>query len=417
MHSKNHNVFISSSQRWLLSDREIWHILTYGKSAIVPLIYFLIYKTRYVFALFVCVLAIFRVCFFYFKQFFFPLTKEGSFKINSLILDSGRGYGTNNIYNKLGIKSNETVKIHLFEISSFMRLGKVTFFLLLNNTVKSIINYFGILSSTLPEEVILLILKKGVSNISIFSYLKSFFKEFNNGLDYTVYTDAGVLQSHASISAGIKTICAYHGLTGKNTLNAFPEFDSIYVFSQDEKEYLIDLGVKSKIYTYPVTKLENMKDVVIFFLPLDVNASDLMSSIYETINLFESLSYEIYIKQHPLVDSPAILKKEYGLIPANWKKLLNAYKVNYLSASDGGASIAINKLKPSFIISRWGSTVFAEALNMGVIPISMSHSDDKHIIYPFHKRSLSWPRDKGVIIDALSDKENYDNIMNTLKLS
>jgi hypothetical protein len=413
---KKHNLIIPSNQKWLLSDKGIWYILTYGEKSSISLVYLLIYKARYVLALFVCILAIFRVVFFYFKQFLFTSTEEDCFKRSSLVLDSGRGYGTDNIYNKLGIKPDEVVKIHLFEISSFMKFDKVAFFPLLGNTIKSIINFYEILSLDLPKEVVLLILKKGVSNVSIFSYLKSFFKEFNNrSSDCTVYTDAGTLQSHASISAGIKTICAYHGLIGKNNLNALPEYDSIYVFSEDEKEYLLNLGVRSKIHTYPVTRLDSMKNVVIFFLPLDVNALDLMSGIEETIKLFKSFSYEIYIKQHPLANSTEKLKKEYKITPANWKELLNIHKVNYLNTSGGGASTFINKLKPSFIVSRWGSTVFAEALNMGIIPISISQSDNKHIIYPFHKKSLLWPKDKDIITNILSDKESYNDIMNALK--
>ena len=133
--------------------------------------------------------------------------------------------------------------------------------------------------------------------------------------------------------------------------------------------------------------------------------------VSELVDLFRVEHYKIYIKPHPLDKAPEKLKKEYGLSQYNWETLLNLPQVEYINeASD--ATFLINKRKPRFIVG-WGSTSICEALNMGVIPISLSIDQDA--FYPLKKRSLQWPLKKNIVKDLIFGNLSYQSEIDKLR--
>jgi len=130
------------------------------------------------------------------------------------------------------------------------------------------------------------------------------------------------------------------------------------------------------------------------------------------INFFNSKSYKIYVKTHPLSILSAKFIKKHKLSLTNWKEKLSDYNVYYLNDSNG-----INRLGPSFIVGQWGSTTICEALDFGVIPINFSiFTSNKSLfdVYPTDKRSLSWPLDAEIINNILLEGELYDDVINSL---
>jgi len=228
-----------------------------------------------------------------------------------------------------------------------------------------------------------------------------------------VYIDGAMLASHASVLSDLKTIRTCHGLTEKVHPYYYPAYNSIYVFSQDEKKHLKSRDINSKVYTYPFDILEYRKKTVVFFMANDtlhVNP-DYFSDITE---LFLSCGYKMYMKLHPLNDAPEQLTKEYGLSGYNWSDVLNVSNIQCIKGIDG--SDVIKKIKPSFVIG-WGSTSLCEALNMGVIPIDIL---DPSVpagfgIYSTYQKSLNWPDDRDTIYKLISKRIDYQGMLETLK--
>ena len=417
----NKTVFIPiipKKYRWIFSNSYIEELFIYGNtdSCFKDK---LIFRTRYIIFIYICIETLFRFLLYFVKQFFIPvvLNKE---KVLSIILESGKGYGCSNIYKIFDINQKVNISIKAFHLKDYMKLGRVDAFLFGKNILSAILDYYTTLSFNFSDKVISLSLKQGASYITRYSYMKTqFFLLHKKYPDCVVYTDSGSIPSHASISAGFKTIHLYHGLMSHIHPNTFPDYYSIYVYSKDEKEYLLKVGVDSEVYIYPSIALKFKTNSVIFFMPADIsnnlNLDTVLKELVELFNLFERYSYKIFIKLHPLCYVNNSFSKEYKLSYTNWYEALDFIK-NYNLIDEDNASVALSKLKPSFLVGLHGSTVLCEGLNLGIIPIGIFKPDKKILdsvayrdphVYKINERSLSWPLDLEIINSVLGEKKSY----------
>ena len=404
---------VSSTQKWVLNDSRIDKLLNENPSEKLTKKNFFILT----WILYIYVIPFSRVIYYYLKQFFIGGYKNKK-TITSLILHSGRGYDTNNIQKFFQINTNEMNLIYAFSLTDYMKYEKLSIFTLLRNLAIAIADYKSVLTMKFPDEIIG-ILYGNTANISVFTYLLSFFQQLKEKYpDCTVYSAGAILPSHAAILSEHITINMYHGLMDKINLSTFPEYDSVCVYSYDERKYLIDAGIKSKVLTYPMMKAESHKNIAIFFMPSvasnEIDWSVFSESFLSLTKLFKTFDYDLYIKVHPLVKASKKFSKEYNLQPYNWDKIFNLSNFIYVDGSD--AASIINKLKPSFIIS-WGSTALCEALNMGLIPITLWDTcwDSSQSVYPINKRALLWPSEMEIIQNLLDDKSIYDDVVEMLK--
>jgi hypothetical protein len=404
---------VSSTQKWVLNDSRIDKLLNENPSEKLTKKNFFILT----WILYIYVIPFSRVICYYLKQFFIGGYKNKK-TITSLILHSGRGYDTNNIQKIFQINTNEMYLIYAFSLTDYMKYEKLSIFTLLRNLAIAIADYKSVLTMKFPDEIIG-ILYGNTANISVFTYLLSFFqqlKEKHPGC--TVYSAGAILPSHAAILSEHITINIYHGLMDKINLSTFPEYDSVCVYSYDERKYLIDAGIKSKVLTYPMMKAESRKNISIFFMPAiasnEIDWSAFSESFLSLTKLFKTFDYDVYIKVHPLAKASKKFSKEYNLQPYNWDEIFDLSNFKYVDGSDGTS--IINKLKPNFVIS-WGSTALCEALNMGLIPITLwdTRWDSSESVYPINKRALLWPSEMEVIQDLLDDNSKYDNVVEMLK--
>ena len=65
-------------------------------------------------------------------------------------------------------------------------------------------------------------------------------------------------------------------------------------------------------------------------------------------------------------------------------------------------------------MAAWGITSICEALNMNVIPISLSIDGDAGV-YDMAKRSFAWPLKKDVIKQIILGKLSYDSELKKLR--
>ena len=403
--------YIPVEQRWLLADDKIVQLLN-SENPNLDVNKFVL-KARYILAILICFIAFSRVVYFYVKQFF--ITKSHNYDIvTSIVLSLSRGYDTNNIYKLFEINDSENVTISAYSLADYMMYVQPNLITLIKLFYNSSHCFFLILRAQLPSQVRLLLLKNSISKISIYTYLRAFFLAFKEKYpNITVYTDGAMLPAHASVSFNITTVRTFHGLIQKIHPYTFPEYDSIYVYSEKEKRYLINTGIKSKVYVYPFDQLRFLDKAVVFFMADSVSVvqPDDFNSI---VVMFHSLGYKIYIKSHPLNSAPKKLVDEYKISPHNWWDVLDMTYVEHIKGLD--AETTIKEKKPSFVVG-WESTALCEALNMGVLPINFLDLSDgaPKAVYPVSDMSLKWPDDRRIIEGLITRKYNYDDVVKSLR--
>ena len=101
------------------------------------------------------------------------------------------------------------------------------------------------------------------------------------------------------------------------------------------------------------------------------------------------------------------------------KKLsINNDNIHEVSSELDGSDV-IKDISPKFVIG-WTSTSLCEALNMGVIPITMSNCNseynDQMNVYPLYRKTLLWPLNCSVInkIICKSGQSLYENVLRGL---
>jgi hypothetical protein len=411
----NKIINIPINHRWLFSDSKIENILiNYKEKPFTNKSNIFFFRVFVLKVFFIYLLSFFRVTGFYFKQFFFKTNKVDV--VNTLILSVGRGYDSTSIYKNFEIDQKSTIVINAFNISDYMNIKKISIFALIIGLIYSIRDYHkAIKRNKVSSEVLDLVLDKGVSNLSWYTYLESFFFEFKKvHPDCVVYSNGATLASHASTISGLKTVRMYHGLMSKICFNTIPTYHSIYVYSKDEKEYLDSSSIKSEICLYPTKKINNLnRAVLIMSNGTSIAKKDELVSL---VRMFRLLNYKIYIKLHPLNDVNNDFKKVYDTSPDDIEGMLDMSNIDGIyKGSHNNASDIILKLRPKFLLAWGGSTSICESLKMGVIPINIG-VPYANLVYPIHKRSLMMPYDiktlKGLLSGNISYSDTLDQLQN-----
>ncbi|MBT4732296.1 hypothetical protein HOB87_10050 [Candidatus Woesearchaeota archaeon] len=351
-----------------------------------------------------------KILFYYIKQYFIlrvkPYLKDAPF-----ILKVSRGYDHKNILKTLKLSEDETILVDVFNFNDLMKLEKVS----LNSLIKNLIYLIKCLdtikiSPSLPSNVIKIANNEGYKNIATYAYLLSFFAKFKeNNEESSICSGGGWVASHIAIFAGIRCSFMCHGLMGLVYIALMPKFNTIYVYSEDEKIYLRSIGILSNIRIYPFRKLHSRNKLVVIFSREEGEGIDykILESI---VGLFKHFGYHIHLRGHPRVP----MSKELREWCNNNGLTIIANDIN-----QNGSSI-IEKIEPSFVIGVL-STVLCESLNMGVIPINAWGNKAIGLIqnmndgpYNFDKRCFSWETEKRTIDDILLERIGYNEALHTL---
>ena len=317
-------------------------------------------------------------------------------------------------------KKNNYIFLEPFNKKKFTKIFKLS----LSDLIKELFSNYKelsiLLGSSIPKELRKLIILNTANYLSIYSYYCCLFKKIKMlRSDVSLFSGGAELLSHAANKEKVKTFLLNHGLIGggwyrkkevmyKYKLNicnfTYPDYNSIYVYSEDEKQYLINLGLNSEIKTYPIEGISNHKNEVIIFL--DLYDSDMKENqINELVDLFISYDYEITIKEHPSYQGELS------------KKLCGKEGVKLFADKGKNGAEIIKEILPRFSVS-WVSTAICESLNLGVIPICMAEPEDgffPFIVYPIKKRSYLWERDSKKIKYLLKNIPEYQNELKGLK--
>ena len=217
----------------------------------------------------------------------------------------------------------------------------------------------------------------------------------------------------AAISVELKVINVTHGLIKLINPYIYPEYYSIYVYSEEERQYLLSLGLKSRICVYKSSNIKHKeKSVVIFMTDLMISAD--VSDLKNVIKLFKLFDYKIQVKLHPLNYSSKKFSKENSIEKHNWGDKLDLSNIEMIGDID--TTSVLTEKKPSFVVA-WDSTALCEALKSGIIPINMKelNLDTSVMVYPIRRKTLIWPNDSSVVRKYLTGDVSSDSIVESLR--
>ncbi len=317
-----------------------------------------------------------------------------------------------------------------FDKKVFTKLIKLDFkqiYTHLKTNYQQLSKVYNSINSSKLKSIILL---NSAKNLGTLSYFCAFFEKLSKEReDVSLFHGGAVFISHAASLSSIKNHYLTHGLVPIYEINplTLPRYDSVYIYSKEEKNHIEKLLPDSQVEMYPIKKIKNKNNKIIFFVqpaagsvshleqgggvPEDDPYKDLteINKLIEVIELLQSFKYELIIKYHPSYTNSDIIDN-----------ISNSYQAELISDKEIKAHELIYTEKPSFTVN-WASTSVCESLISGVIPLCLSDPKDSWVdeevhIYPFKKRSLFWEKkeDKEIFISLLKKKERYEEILNYL---
>jgi len=252
------------------------------------------------------------------------------------------------------------------------------------------------------------LLYEALTSLPVFTYFVCLFKALKKiNPDIKVYSGGAHTVCASAIEAGIETAWFCHGLIDQAfSLNrenikpnpalysiTYPNYDSIYLYSLDEKEYLSNHGISSKLILYPYEQIDALKNKILIFLN-DEDHNMNLTNLLELIDFFERNKYEIVIKLHPSYQ---------GKLTTRFKDSDN------IRLSDNRAPSAYELMadeKPKFVAG-WLSTTQCEAYRQGIVPICLSSEKEAmYVPYRFQEKSIWWEKDKELLNELLKNDSN-----------
>ncbi len=181
-------------------------------------------------------------------------------------------------------------------------------------------------------------------------------------------------------------------------------FVRVEVLTADEANFFGKLLPHAKLVRTPQNTplaISELSDVVL--IASIYGEPDYIARINSFLYWAESVHLSVCVRPHPREDRTFWLGRgvEHNLA---------------VDASDAGFFQALTRLKPRLVVS-WFSTALADALAMGVIPVTVCHPDERAVAdmpYPLFQRCLSWPRDKDMVARLLRDDEYYEAVLFSL---
>ncbi len=356
-----------------------------------------------------------QIIYIYLNQFY-----PGKNRINGaqneeldLIANLERDYRHSNYFRHINpAKTKKHLFIKIFDVSNFTKLRRISFKIIVINSYKNYIQAMSFIQQKHTKKMLDAILINISNNIAIYSYFCALFsgiKKANICLNF--YTGGGEdLATYAAIKEKIPSHHLAHGLIdviglhGPVPLLAYPRFDSVFVYSQDEVDYLNSHLKQTKVQIYPIRQIVNKTNAVMIFMQNKINFSDMANEeLNDVVKFFLENKYKIYIKAHPESDNKYLDK--FSLIP----------NITILENSNEITSEILIEKEISYTIA-WLSTTHCESLRSGVIPINMTHSWPPQPLtyYPYSRRSLSWDDDRETIELLVNKQSKYDVALNKL---
>jgi hypothetical protein len=341
--------------------------------------------------------------------------------IDHLVIESAAPHMHLNYFRHFGLKKTNKnyLIIECYNKNQFTTIYKISCFQILKEFLlafKEALSIFYILQSKQTNHDIFKVIRTG---LPVFAYLSCLFKYFKLANPQIKFFSGGAhLAAAAAISTGIESHWLAHGLIekaltldrkswnacAKNHYISYPRFDCIYLYSNEEAEYLKKYKVASELSLYPYKKVDVQSGKIIIFSESTHSSSE-RKVLKEIIKLFQQNNHQVVMKLHPSYKGDLD------------KNILKEFTLTVIRGAEKTALELMTIEKPEFACA-FGSTALCEALYSGVIPICIEEKNWllESTPYPFRKRSIRWSEDQDLVTKFLQNPnvESRNSILQNL---
>ena len=330
---------------------------------------------------------------------------------NHIVVRTAAPHMHNNYFRLFNQSAKKDLFIYIdcFDKNQFTKIKRLKFCDIFSEFYLTLLEGIPIISKLSKDEGRFQIACQAMRLMPVFSYFTCLLKNLKNkNSNIKIFSGGADLISASAIVSNVETYWLAHGLidpanlVGSRNIKpdpskyfiAYPDFDYVYLYSQDEAEYLKGHGVSSELRLYPYKKLDNLNKKIIIFLN-DEDRNMNFRDLEELVKFFKKHGFEIIMKLHP--SYKGTLRH----------KFLNDQMIRIIKDSSPSASELMTGERPRFV-SGWLSTTLCEAYRLGIIPICLAKPEDSiYSPYKFNTKSIYWGEEKKIIKDFISNKNNF----------
>lgn len=209
----------------------------------------------------------------------------------------------------------------------------------------------------------------------------------------------------ACLDAGFRKVeFRQHGCLRRSDL--MPQFPLLQVLTEEEQDYLSKQlpGAEFRL-VQPRGQIENYNRLLLIASIYDtdeLHKADELQKLKDIFAWAESRSVAVRIRPHPCED------------PVFWRL---HFPDAMIDAADASFEDALARLRPLFVLS-WFSTALIDALLRGVVPVSVSSANCKHVqdmVVSLHSHCLAWPEQESILDDIVAGKTEVAEIVQRLR--
>ncbi len=344
-------------------------------------------------------------------QYFFLQKSTIDTPPNHLVVRTAASHMHNNYFRLFNQNAEKDMFIYIdcFDKNQFTKIKKLKFWDIFAEFHMTFKEGIPIISKLNKDEGRSQIAYEAMRLIPVFSYFTCLLKDLKNkNSEIKIFSGGADLISASAVVSNIETYWLAHGLidpanfmSSGNTkpdpskyFIAYPNFNYVYLYSDDEVAYLKNHGVSSELCLYPYNKLDKLNNKIIIFLN-DEDRNMNYEDLRELVKFFKEHEFEIIMKYHP--SYKGTLKNEF----------LNDQMVKIIIDRNPSALKLMTEERPRFI-SGWLSTTLCEAYRLGIIPICLAKPEDsRYIPYKFNTKSIYWGEEKKTLKDFINNKNDF----------
>jgi len=206
----------------------------------------------------------------------------------------------------------------------------------------------------------------------------------------------------AAIDAGVRARYMQHGFIRHSLV--FPRFAQVDALTTDEGEHFRRRlpGASVDQVEYPEIGPEGLTSKVLVASVYEDTTE--LQKIHSFLSWARQRAWDVAVRPHPREDR------------AFWNTQADG-GLFQVTDEDRTFHDALNRLRPR-IVASWYSTAVADALNCGIIPVTVSDESTPAVsdmVYPLFKRALRWPQDRQRIAEIMSSDEAYRATLRSLR--
>lgn len=243
--------------------------------------------------------------------------------------------------------------------------------------------------------------------VGYFAYMRAWFEILKTKtwtrLDEVAFL-TGYIPAFAAVDAGLPTCYLQHGMIRHSGI--LPAFTRVEALTADEATFIRHRLPKTHVTTHSQSrqKLVCSQMVNEILVASIYGEPEYISLIVPFIRWAHTKKIQMRVRPHPCEDG-------------TFWPIYEAAGYVTIEKDDAGFFQAIDRFRPRLVIS-WFSTAMIEALECGVIPVSVCVDDDVNVadmVYPLYRHCMRWPNDADSIAQLLHDDEYYASELSRLR--